>query len=260
MTSMKMGFLAWVVLLGCGHEISAQEEKGSIDRELLQLIRELRGEVNALRQEVRDLKEHFENSGVRGSTDSGPSRIARQGGPEKRGTNLDRATISREQQERMRRTVERNGSDRERTSDREREDLRRDESNNRDSNVRRESTRDRSATPSRGRPREQSEAVRKDREKPRAITPEGKRSTRESDAKKSSENRRTERIFVAYDKNKDNKVSFDEWLKMKEGKMTDERVSREKQLFNDADKDKDDSITWKEFLVMTTKRTTQRED
>ena len=57
-----------------------------------------------------------------------------------------------------------------------------------------------------------------------------------------------------------NEVSFDEWLKMKEGKMTDERVSREKKLFNDADKDKDDSITWKEFLVMTTKRTTQRED
>jgi hypothetical protein len=39
------------------------------------------------------------------------------------------------------------------------------------------------------------------------------------------------RIFAAYDKNKDKQVSFEEWLAMREGEMTEERKARERGFF-----------------------------
>lgn len=59
--------------------------------------------------------------------------------------------------------------------------------------------------------------------------------------------RKTQRIFKAYDKNVDGSVAFDEWLKMKEGTMTDARKAREKVWFDQADASKDGKITISEF-------------
>ena len=55
------------------------------------------------------------------------------------------------------------------------------------------------------------------------------------------------RIFAAYDKNKDQSVSFDEWLAMREGEMTSERRERERGHFDDPAGD-DGKITPDEFL------------
>lgn len=54
------------------------------------------------------------------------------------------------------------------------------------------------------------------------------------------------RIFAAYDKNKDGFASFEEWLQMREGEMTDERRERERKHFA-APAGKDSKITQEEF-------------
>lgn len=54
------------------------------------------------------------------------------------------------------------------------------------------------------------------------------------------------RIFAAYDKNKDGFASFEEWLQMREGEMTDERRDRERKHFA-APAGKDSKITQEEF-------------
>ena len=54
------------------------------------------------------------------------------------------------------------------------------------------------------------------------------------------------RIFAAYDKNKDGFASFEEWLQMREGEMTDERRKRERKHFA-APAGKDSKITQEEF-------------
>ena len=58
--------------------------------------------------------------------------------------------------------------------------------------------------------------------------------------------RQAGRIFAAYDKNRDQRVSFDEWLAMREGEMTSERRFREMGFFSEQAGD-DRMITLEEF-------------
>ena len=58
--------------------------------------------------------------------------------------------------------------------------------------------------------------------------------------------RQATRIFAAYDKNRDQRVSFDEWLTMREGEMTSERHAREMGFFSQQAGD-DRMITLAEF-------------
>ncbi len=58
--------------------------------------------------------------------------------------------------------------------------------------------------------------------------------------------RQATRIFAAYDKNRDQRVSFDEWLAMREGEMTSERRAREMRFFSQQAGD-DRMITLEEF-------------
>ena len=70
------------------------------------------------------------------------------------------------------------------------------------------------------------------------------------------------RIFTAYDRNRDQRVSFDEWLAMREGEMTSERRSREMAFFSQQAGD-DQLITLEEFyraMVARTRGTAPRED
>ena len=70
------------------------------------------------------------------------------------------------------------------------------------------------------------------------------------------------RIFAAYDKNRDQRVSFEEWLAMREGEMTSERRSRELGVFSQQAGD-DRLITLEEFyraMVARTRGTAPRED
>jgi hypothetical protein len=55
------------------------------------------------------------------------------------------------------------------------------------------------------------------------------------------------RIFDAYDKDKDRKVSFEEWLKMREGEITPERRIQEQMRFSAADTARDGGLTFDEF-------------
>ena len=58
--------------------------------------------------------------------------------------------------------------------------------------------------------------------------------------------RQATRIFAAYDKSRDQRVSFDEWLAMREGEMTSERRAREMGFFSQQAGD-DRMITLEEF-------------
>ena len=77
---------------------------------------------------------------------------------------------------------------------------------------------------------------------------------RDGEAKQSAQLRKTQRIFKAYDKDGSKSVSFDEWLKMKEGKMDATRRAREKKWFDQADKSADGAITVKEFHLWLNRR------
>jgi len=63
----------------------------------------------------------------------------------------------------------------------------------------------------------------------------------------SAEVRQLTRIYGAYDKDGDSKVSFDEWLSMKDGEMDRSRKKREKGWFDDADSNGDDTVSLEEF-------------
>lgn len=58
---------------------------------------------------------------------------------------------------------------------------------------------------------------------------------------------KAQRIFIAYDKNQDGTVSFEEWLAMREGEMTSERRAREQQHFSEPAGD-DQKISPEEFF------------
>lgn len=159
---------------------NAQEKKRESNdtnqnRELFQLIRELRSEVALLRKEVNQLKDNA-NIGRRNSISRGDR--PKEDAPLRDGD----------------RTRE---SDRPRVTDRPR------------------------AT-----------------DRPRPSNPR----LEEADEKK------TKRVFQAYDKNKDSKVSFAEWLAMREGKITDERRNREQSVFRSADKNRNESLSFDEFF------------
>ena len=64
---------------------------------------------------------------------------------------------------------------------------------------------------------------------------------------------KAQRIFAAYDKNQDRVVSFEEWLAMREGEMTEERRNRERQHFAEPAGD-DSKITLEEFYRWTERR------
>jgi hypothetical protein len=159
---------------------NAQEKKRDSNdtnqnRELLQLIRELRSEVALLRKEVNQLKDNA-NIGRRNSISRG---------------------------DRPKEDAPLRDGDRTRESDRPR-------------------VKDRPRVTDRPRP-----------SNPRLE---------EADEKK------TKRVFQAYDKNKDSKVSFSEWLAMREGKITDERRNREQSVFRSADKNRNESLSFDEFF------------
>ena len=69
--------------------------------------------------------------------------------------------------------------------------------------------------------------------------------------------KKAQRIYKAYDKDKNNKVSFEEWLKMKEGKMDNARKAREKRWFDQADTNKNGSITVVEFHKWMNRKATR---
>ena len=104
------------------------------------------------------------------------------------------------------------------------------------------------------RPRKAERDGDKEGERPRKAERDGDREGEKSSAKSTASERKTQRIFKAYDKNGNQSVSFDEWLKMKEGKVDDARKAREKKWFNMADKNSDGEITVKEFHLWLNRR------
>lgn len=154
-----------------GQVSNAQEEKrraneGDINRELFQLIRDLRTEVASLRKEVSELKERM-----------------------KTGSRNERAETDRQRE-----------TDRPRVKDR-----------------------PRTENPNTG-------DLRTDRAPVNAAV------------------RKAKKVFAAYDKNKDAKVSFEEWLSMREGRMTDDRRRREQTAFQLADENRNESLSFDEFF------------
>ena len=116
--------------------------------------------------------------------------------------------------------------------------------------------RDRPAV-ARDNPSRTSDGVRREHEMPR----EGDRASR-TRASNDPLLRQATRIFAAYDKNRDQRVSFDEWLAMREGEMTSERRAREMGFFSQQ-AGEDRMITLEEFyraMVARTRGTAPRED
>ena len=87
--------------------------------------------------------------------------------------------------------------------------------------------------------------------------------TRRGNAERNAErnvlnSRRIMRIFSTYDKNRNEAVDIDEWMAMKEGKMTDDRWAKEKRLFDQIAGD-DERITAREFAAWQVRRSQERE-
>lgn len=164
------------------------QDRKTINQELLELVRELKAEVAALRQEVNELKSSApSNRAVR------DREWSREGGRREG----DRGTVVRPA-------------------------VRETESRIRVAEVRPE--RDR----------------RGDRPSPEVA--------------------KLKKVFEAYDRNNDQKVHFQEWLAMKEGKMTDERAAKEKKYFVAADADGNETISLDEFVASRTRKAVGRED
>jgi len=56
------------------------------------------------------------------------------------------------------------------------------------------------------------------------------------------------RIFKSYDKNGDSKITFEEWLAMKEGSIDPARRAQEQQQFSSVDRNKDGTLSLEEVL------------
>ena len=57
------------------------------------------------------------------------------------------------------------------------------------------------------------------------------------------------RIFKTYDKNGDGKITFEEWLAMKEGSTDDPaRREQERKQFSSVDRNNDDTLSLEEVL------------
>lgn len=67
------------------------------------------------------------------------------------------------------------------------------------------------------------------------------------------------RIYGAYDKDDDEKVTFDEWLSMKEGDMPRDRREREKGWFDQADENGDGVLTLGEWIDWKSNQISGRE-
>lgn len=79
--------------------------------------------------------------------------------------------------------------------------------------------------------------------RPKAESPEAKAGARKS-AEASS---KAAKMFQRYDANKDGKVTFEEWLKMKEGAITAQRRAQEQAAFNQVDANRDGALSQAEF-------------
>ena len=66
------------------------------------------------------------------------------------------------------------------------------------------------------------------------------------------------RIFKSYDKNSDGKITFEEWLAMKEGEIDSARRAQEQQQFASVDRNKDGTLSLEE--VLTWRRPTRDAD
>ena len=116
--------------------------------------------------------------------------------------------------------------------------------------------RDRPAV-ARDNPSRTSDGVRREGDMPR----EGDRASR-TRASNDPLLRQATRIFAAYDKNRDQRVSFDEWLAMREGEMISERRAREMGFFSQQ-AGEDRMISLEEFhraMVARTRGIAPRED
>lgn len=211
---------ALFALLGTQSANAQEDKKDAVNRELLELIRQLKSEVESLKKEVKELR----------GKEAGAQRDVR------------------------------------RDSDRERESARRDLPRREGDSPRESKEREMKERDSDRRDGERREGYRRtDRDRPNSATPPGDerrevgRKTPYRSASRANDIRKYERIFAAYDKNKDKKVSFEEWLGMKEGKMTDSRAAREKKVFGEADKTKDNYLSFEEFYTSRTKKTLRRE-
>ena len=67
------------------------------------------------------------------------------------------------------------------------------------------------------------------------------------------------KIFTRYDASGDDKVSFEEWLAMKEGEMTDDRRAKERTWYDQADASGDGAITFEEFEGWMASKSRRRE-
>jgi Ca2+-binding EF-hand superfamily protein len=56
------------------------------------------------------------------------------------------------------------------------------------------------------------------------------------------------RIFRSYDKSGDGKITFEEWLAMREGEMDSARRAQEQQQFSSVDRNKDGTLSLEEVL------------
>ena len=75
----------------------------------------------------------------------------------------------------------------------------------------------------------------------------GRRGEGEGDESSRRARSKMGKIYNAYDANRDNRVSFTEWLSMKDGAMTDDRRAREKGYYNRADRNRNGSLSYEEF-------------
>jgi hypothetical protein len=68
------------------------------------------------------------------------------------------------------------------------------------------------------------------------------------------------KIFRAYDKNGDGKITFEEWLAMKEGATDDpERRARERQQYSSIDRNRDGALSLEEVLTWNRSSGSRRE-
>jgi hypothetical protein len=82
---------------------------------------------------------------------------------------------------------------------------------------------------------------------------------RDRPASSGRRNSKVAKIFAAYDKSKDEKVGFEEWLAMREGEIDDARRAREQGYFSRVDRNRDKTLSYSEFEYWMTKGRSQPE-
>lgn len=96
--------------------------------------------------------------------------------------------------------------------------------------------------------RREGERARRDRE----PAGEGDRVRERSDPERRTDERtraKLQRIYQAWDKNGDGGVTFEEWVSIKEGKLSADQRDREKRWFERADANQDKKVTEREWIT-----------